>query len=142
MTRVLITADSKFPVNRDKIKAAIESVLKERYVASDVEVSVLVCGTRKSSELAKRYLSDDSPHNVLSFPQLEDVVQDGGRPFSRPGQGKGFVAQQDGVLILGDVVVCYPLAQEEANRDNVLVDTKIGEMVSHGMLHLLGVHHE
>ncbi len=116
MVTVLITADSRYPINRPKIKAAIESVLKERHVTSNVEVSVLVCGARKSQELAKKFLKDDKPHNVLSFP-LESFP------------------------VIGDIVICYPIVQEEANRDNVLVDTKINELISHGMLHLLGEHH-
>lgn len=142
MVNVLISSDSKYPVNRDKIKAAVESVLRDRHVSSDVEVSILICGARKSAELAKKYLDDDSPHNVLSFPLLEDFAGSLARPFSRPGMGRGFAARSDGVLTLGDIVICYPLAQDEANSDNVLVDTKIGELVSHGLLHLLGIHHD
>ena len=138
MVNVLISADSKFPISRPKIKAAVESVLRAKGVSSDVEVSVLICGRRKSRELAEKYLSDDQPHNVLSFPLEEDF----GKGFSPTGRSaKGFVEHQPGWLILGDIVVCYPLAQMEANRDNVLTDTKVGELVSHGMLHLLGEHH-
>lgn len=116
-SRVLISSDSRYPISRPKIKAAVEAVLKERRISSPVEVSILVCGTRKSQELAKKYLRDAQPHNVLSFP-LEAFP------------------------VLGDIAICYPMAQEEANRDNVLVDTKINELISHGMLHLLGEHHE
>jgi probable rRNA maturation factor len=117
MVNVLISADSRYPICRPKIKAAVESILKQKKVTSQVEVSVLVCGVRKSQQLAKKYLRDDRPHNVLSFP-LNDLA------------------------VLGDIAICYPLAQDEANRDNVLVDTKICELVTHGMLHLLGEHHE
>lgn len=116
MVKVLISTESRYPVDREKIKAAIVSVLKSRKINYAVEVSVLICGARKSRELAKQYLKDDKPHNVLSFP-MEDIH------------------------MLGDIAICYPLAQEEANRDNVLVDTKISELVSHGMLHLLGENH-
>lgn len=116
MVKVLISADSKYPVNRLKIKKAIEAVLREKGVTSDVEVSVLICGARKSAQLAKKYLQDEYPHNVLSFPT------------------ENFPA-------IGDIAVCYPVAQDEANKDNILVDTKISELVSHGMLHLLGEHH-
>ncbi len=139
MVNVLISADSKFPISRLKIKAAVESVLRQKNVTSDVEVSILVCGTRKSRDLARKYLADDVPHNVLSFPLAEEF----GKSFSPTGKTvRGFVEHQPGLLILGDILVCYPLAQEEANRDNVLVDTKIDELVAHGMLHLLGEHHE
>jgi len=139
MVSVLISADSKFPISRPKIKAAVESVLRQKKITSDVEVSILVCGGRKSQQLARKFLADDSPHNVLSFPLEESL----GKNFSPTGKiVKGFVEHQPGVLILGDIVVCYPLVQEEANRDNVLIDTKIDELVSHGMLHLLGEHHD
>lgn len=117
MVKVLISSESRYPVDREKIKAAIAAVLKSRKIKYAVEVSVLICGERKSRALAKKYLHDDKPHNVLSFP-MEDLH------------------------ILGDIVICYPIAQAEANKDNVLVDTKINELVSHGMLHLLGEHHE
>ncbi|MCL4398141.1 rRNA maturation RNase YbeY [Patescibacteria group bacterium] len=116
MAKVLILTDSRYPVSKPKIQAAVESVLKSRKINTNVEVSILVCGRRKSQELAHKYLHDDRPHNVLSFP-LESFP------------------------VLGDIVVCYPIAQEEANRDNVLVDTKVCELISHGMLHLLGEHH-
>jgi probable rRNA maturation factor len=116
MSTVLISADSRYPVSREKIRVAVEAVLKEKHVTGNVEVSVLICGRRKSQSLAKKFLKDNHPHNVLSFP-LENFP------------------------VLGDIVICYPIVQEEANRDNVLVDTKVNELVSHGMLHLLGEHH-
>lgn len=117
MVNVLVSADSKYPVSKPKIKRAVESVLREKGVTSDVEVSVLICGERKARQLAKQYLKDDKPHNVLSFPT------------------ETFPA-------IGDIVICYSVAQQEANQDNVLTDTKISELVSHGMLHLLGEHHD
>lgn len=139
MVRVLVAADSKYPVNRPKIRAAVEAIVKEKGMSSDVEVSVLICGARKGAELAKKYLQEDSPHNVLSFP-----LADEGSPkaFQTGKHAVDFVEKQGGVLILGDIVVCYPLAQAEANRDNVLVDTKISELVAHGVRHLLGEHHD
>lgn len=139
MVSVLISADSKFPINREKIKAAVESVLREKGITSDVEVSVLVCGTRKSKEIAKKFLSDDLPHNVLSFPLTDPASP---KAFPTGKNIPDFSPTFNDTLILGDIIICYPLAQEEANVDNVLVDTKISELVSHGMLHLLGEHHK
>lgn len=125
MNRILISADSRYPITRPKIKKAIESVLREQKVTSEVEISVLVCGTRKAADLARKYLNDPKPHNVLSFPFEEKVS-----------------AGADGLLMLGDIAVCYPIAQEEATRDNIMLDVKINELVTHGLLHLLGEHHE
>lgn len=139
MVNVLVSADSRFPVTRPKIKEAIEQVLSERHVTSDVEVSVLICGARKSQELAKKYLNDDAPHNVLSFPLADDSAE----LASPTGKSaKGFHEFHDGQIVLGDIVVCYPMAQVEANDDNMMVNDKIAELVQHGLLHLLGEHHE
>lgn len=135
----MISADSRFPISRPKIKQVVEKTLQERRISSDVEVSVLICGTRKSRELARKYLDDNQAHNVLSFSLTEE-----GSQFASPTgkSAKGFVEFQNGKLVLGDVVVCYPLAQIEANEDNVLVDQKICELVEHGIWHLLGEHHD
>lgn len=139
MINVLVSADSRFPVCRPKIRETVKKLLLQKRITSDVEVSVLICGARKSRELAKKYLNDDKPHNVLSFPladEGEELVFPTGRMV------KGFVEFQNGLLVLGDIVVCYSLAQEEANTDNVLVIEKICELVEHGLLHLLGEHHK
>lgn len=124
MHNILISADSRFPISRPKIKKALEQVLLEKKITSSVEISVVVCGTRKALDVAKKYLHDDKPHNVLSF-----VMQEG-----------DFVVSNNN-LVLGDIVVCYPIAQMEANRDDMMVDDKINELASHGLLHLLGEHH-
>lgn len=137
MVNVLISADSKFPVSRLKIRKAIVELLEAKRITLDIEVSILICGRRKSQELAKKYLKDDKPHNVLSFPLIEDT-----KNFVSP-TGKsviGFAEQE--TLTLGDIVICYPLAQIDANDDDMRVDDKINELVQHGLLHLLGEHHE
>lgn len=139
MVNVLVSADSRFPISRPHIKQAVEELLLAKRISSDVEVSVLVCGTRKSQELAKKFLNDDEPHNVLSFPLADEGVKLAS-PTGR--SAKGFVEYQNGLLVLGDIVVCYPLAQQEANADNMMVNDKINELVQHGLLHLLGEHHE
>lgn len=138
MVSVLISADSRYPVSRPKIKKRVEQVLESRKITSDSEVSILVCGTRKALELAKKFLDDDSPHNVLSFPLAEE---DGATVSPTAQSAKGFVEFHKGQIILGDIAVCYPLAQEEASRDNMMVDDKMMELVEHGLLHLLGEHH-
>ena len=105
--------------------------MEDKKIASKVEVSVLVCGTRKALELAKKYLKDNKSHNVLSFVMDES--------FTVPAIT---TRADDPVLVLGDIVICYPIAQAEANQDNMMLDDKINELASHGLLHLLGEHHE
>ncbi len=129
MVNVLITSDSRYPVNRKVIKRAVADVLiREGIENLNAEVSVLVCGFRKMNELSKKYLGDGREHEVLSFP-LE----------SGP---KVPVNNSDDLLRLGDVVISWPKVLELAAFENVYVDEKLAFLVSHGVEHLLGKHHE
>lgn len=133
MVRVLISSDSRYPVNRKVIRRAIAEVFRKENIENlDAEVSVLVCGSRKMKDLTSKYLGDDLDHEVLSFPQEEAKKS----KFASPGD-----SPQE-VLRLGDVVVCWPKVLELAARDDMMVDDKLAFLVSHGVEHLLGKHHE
>lgn len=133
MVKVLITSDSRYPVNRKVIKSAVNAVFKAENIENlDAEVSVLVCGSRKMKDLTSKYLGDDLDHEVLSFP-LEEAEKS-------KSAGNGDSSQE--VLRLGDVVVCWPKVLELAAKDDMYVDDKLAFLVSHGVGHLLGKHHE
>lgn len=123
---VQIYIESRYKVNRKKIKETVENVIRKREIASPVEVSVAIVGNRKMTMLNKKYRGLDKTTNVLSFSQTE---------------GEGIIVPSD-KLILGDIVISYPVMIEEAARENKLVDNKICFWVEHGLEHLLGEHHE
>ena len=125
-SRVLIYVESRYKVDRKKIKAAIEDVLIQQDIKSSTEVSVAVVGDRKMTGLNKKYREKEGTTNVLSFPLAE------GEQTHLPTD----------ILRLGDIVISYPQVIRDASRDEVLVDEKIDELVRHSMLHLLGVHHQ
>ena len=132
MVNVLIHTDSRYPVNRKIIrKACWETLVKNKAGGLFAEISVAVVGARKMKNLAQRYLKDDRKHEVLSF-SFEDVSQ----------SGRGFVNVPDDILRLGEVILCWPQVLAEASRDAVMVDDKVYELTSHGVEHLLGIHHE
>jgi rRNA maturation RNase YbeY len=129
MITVLFQTESHFPVESKKIKDAIIARLTEIGTRSS-EVSVSIIGDRRMQELNRTYRKKDSTTDVLSFPQ-----QDPSQPMAP------FVEVPDGVLRLGDILVSYPQAVEQATEENKLVDDKIIELVLHGLEHLLGHHH-
>lgn len=122
--------ESRYKVNRKRIVSAINNLLKQQEIAQDVEVSVAVVGDRKMRTLNKQYRNLDKTTNVLSF-----SMSDGGSTVLPP-------TERTDVLRLGDVIVSYPQVIVEASEEDVLVDDKIDELVTHGVLHLLGIHHE
>jgi len=123
---VLIYVESRYKVSRKKIKSAIYQVCEENGIKSKVEVSVAIVGDRKMKKLNKQYRDKDQTTNVLSFPLAE------GKSSQLPSE----------ITRLGDIVISYPEVIREAAKEEVLVDERVEELVRHGMLHLLGLHHE
>ena len=130
MIQIEIVADAKFPFDRTALRIHLTKVLVKYKLVDDVEIDVQVVGGRKMSELHKIYMELPGPTDVLSFP-LNDPEDD--RPF---------ISSPDGVLRLGDIVVCYSEAVKEALEKQCKVDTQIQDLAEHGLMHLLGFHHE
>ena len=130
MITINILADSKFPFEREELRERLTKVLAKYRLTDGVEISVLVVGKRKMSQLHVKYMELAGPTDVLSF------------PLNDPGEKTGFVASPDGVLRLGDIVVCYPVALEEALEKQIKLDEQIQFLAEHGLMHLLGFHHE
>lgn len=124
--KVLIYVESRYKINRKKIKSAIASVLQENNVQSQIEVSIAIVGDRKMTKLNKEYRNKEGTTNILSFPLSE------GEQTHLPSD----------VTRLGDIVISYPMVIKEAAQYEMLVDERVDELVRHGMLHLLGLHHE
>ena len=118
MIRVKITTDTRYPVNRKVIRqATIDTFKRENLESIDAEISVAVVGKRKMKALSSKYLSEGQVHEVLAF-ALEETGLEADR---------GFINPPGEALQLGDVV---------------LVDDEVYFLTSHGLLHLLGKHHE
>jgi probable rRNA maturation factor len=123
---VLIYVESRYKVNRKRIKAAIGSVLEENSIKSPIEVSIAIVGDRKMTKLNKQYRDKTGTTNVLSFPLAE---------------GESTHLPTD-ITRVGDIVISYPVVIKESAAQELLVDDRVDELVQHGMLHLLGLHHE
>ena len=117
-----IKADGRYKFDRAGVRKAVREVLRENRLRGKVNLSVAVVGDRKMSELRKKHLDEDGTTDVLSFAQDEASEEDG--------------------LMLGDVVVSYPRAKRQALEYYKTLDEEINFLVCHGVLHLLGIHHE
>lgn len=131
MIKISISADSKYPVDRRRIRAVVNDLLKTRGIDSDYEIGVSVVGDRKMRELNEKYLGTEGTTDVLSFSQLESNTDD--EEVREPSNDLSY---------LGDVVVSWPQAVQQALERNITVDDEIDFLVQHGLLHLLGIHHD
>ena len=123
--KILTFVESRYKVNRKKIKQAIHEVLDEHKITSSCEVSLAFVGDRKMRSLNKKFRNLDKTTNILSFPLQE------GEQTVLPAN----------VLRLGDIVISYPQLIKEASEEDMMVDERVDMLVRHGLLHLLGEHH-
>lgn len=130
MINILIKSESRYPISRQSIKETVERVLTERRAKGKIEISINIAGDRLMRSINKKYRELDESTDVLSF------------PFAEMKKDSFFVDPPDGILRLGEIIISYPKAVEEAGEEEKMVDQKVAELVEHGLLHLLGYHHE
>jgi len=124
--QVGIFVESRYKVNRKRIKSVITSLLKKHEIRGSVEASVAIIGNRKMRELSKKYKGEDKTRDVLSFSLTE---------------GETTYLPQD-VLRLGDIVLSYPEIIKQAAEEEMFVDDKIDALLEHGLNNLLGINQE
>lgn len=128
MIKVNVSKQTNYPISSPRLKKRLQDFFTKQGIVSDAEVSLALVGEEKMLDMGKRYLKDKTLHNVFSF--TPDEVK------------KTFVYPPDGTIHLGEIVVCYPVAFQEARTENKLIEEKVFELFEHGALHLLGIHHE
>jgi probable rRNA maturation factor len=87
-----------------------------------IYISVTLTDDEEVRTLNKKHLNRDYPTDVLSFNIGEKMEADG--------------------FYLGDVVVNQDQAKRQAKKVEKGFEKEISELTAHGILHLLGVHHE
>lgn len=132
MNDIRIEVDSRYRVNRKALRIALDEFLKNQGITSNCELSVAIVGDRKMRELNRTHRGLDKTSNVLSFSQTE----------RRKDEATPFVASPDHVIRLGDIIISYPEAVKYAVENELMVVDSLRDLAQHGLLHLLGVHHE
>lgn len=128
MIQVNLFVQSRYPVNRALIRERALAVLTENKV-EHIQVDISIVGTRKIKLLNESQLQHEGTTDVLSFPQHErHQYNDFPMPEGIPPH-------------LGDVVISFPAAVENARKFGKKVDDQICFFVEHGLMHLLGYHH-
>lgn len=128
MVNVIISADTRYSVNRSAIKNSLTKILSLHKVTSNIEIEILIAGDRKMRELNKKYRQIDETTDVLSF-----SLQETGKI--------GFITSPDNILRLGSIIISYPQAVLNASEKLTSIEEEINFLAEHGCNHLLGIHH-
>lgn len=133
MIDITVYKQSDYPVSSTEIKKVVKKTLEEQGIVSDCVVEIAIVSEAKMSQLNKEYYKDEKYlHPVFTFTENEDIQTPSG-PFVFPPDGK---------MHLGEIVISYPQALEEARTKGKLINEVIAELAQHGALHLVGVHHD
>lgn len=87
----------------------------------EFELTIRLVNITESQQLNKQYRQKDKPTNVLSFPfEVPEGIE---------------------LNLLGDLVICSSVVENEAKTQNKALFDHWAHMVIHGCLHLLGYDH-
>jgi probable rRNA maturation factor len=113
------------------VKKIVRQVLKAEGVAPPYEVSLVFTDSETVKQLNRDYRGVDKPTDVLAFYMLP-----------QKGADDSFALPPDGVTRLGEVIISYPQAVEQAREQGHSPERELALLVIHGILHLLGYDHE
>jgi probable rRNA maturation factor len=118
-------------VNGGWVKKIVRQVLKAEEVAPPYEVSLVFTDSETVRQLNRDYRGVDEPTDVLAFYMLP-----------QKGADSSFALPPDGVTRLGEVIISYPQAAEQAKEQGHSPERELALLVIHGILHLLGYDHK
>ena len=115
-------------ISNELIKDAILAAYVEsnRTYDFNVSVNIRIVGREEGTEINKKFKKKNAPTNVLAF--VGDPEKENKLGIEAP--------------TLGDIVVCYPVVQEESDDLNKSVKDHFVHMIVHGFLHLMGYDHQ
>lgn len=122
MISIIIADAFESLVNTDLLETAAQAVLDIEKADHSSEVSIAIDGDAEIQALNQQFLGIDAPTDVLSFPS-DETNPETGAPY------------------LGDIMISYPRAKQQAENAGETVEDELQILVVHGMLHLLGYDH-
>lgn len=124
------------------IDQVIEAVLEHRGCPYEAQVSLTIVGNEEIQALNKEYRDIDKATDVLSFPLIDfDSPADFKKIEAQEGALGFYFDPDSGELVLGDIVLCYDKAEDQAQAYGHSFERELGFLIVHSMLHLLGYDH-
>jgi len=106
-----------------KANAEVKKILEKG--SEKIEASLYLCDNKEIQELNSKYRNIDRPTDVLSF-----LMADDNEMLNVP------------VLHLGEVIISVEKLVEQAKENNYSNLEELVFLITHGVLHLLGMHHD
>jgi probable rRNA maturation factor len=122
MINIEITDVFVTKIKAPSIERTAKITLEHLSVPEDSSLTILITSDKKIQELNYQFRKVDAPTDVLAFPA-------------------GHIDPESGVTYLGDVIISYQRAAQQAKQRDHDVKDEIQLLVIHGVMHLLGYDH-
>jgi probable rRNA maturation factor len=128
-----VANESGVEVDQAALVALAGHVLGQMGINPLAELSILVVDEAAMSALHEQWMGEAGPTDVLAFPMDE----------LRPNMGGGSRGEEAAAdpALLGDVVLCPPVAAKQAAEAGHSAQDELELLCTHGILHLLGYDH-
>lgn len=123
--QVEVQSQGDYALNETRLRQAAAVVLAQQGADPESSLSVVFTPDDFVADLNRQYRGIDAPTDVLSFTADQPPVQEEGEP-----------------PYLGDLIIAYPYAAAQAEREGHVLNDSLALLVVHGTLHLLGYDHD
>jgi rRNA maturation RNase YbeY len=119
------------PVDDAFLRAVVDSAIVQSrrsfpVSAGRVSVTVVLTDDAEVRAMNRDHRDRDATTDILSFPTFD---------------GSDFEANAEGTVFLGDLVLSVPFIIRSAEEDGVSFERELAYILSHGVLHVLGLDH-
>ncbi len=139
-----VANESGAPADEAGLVRVARHVLDQMGVSALAELSLLIVDEEEMARLHQKWMGEPGPTDVLAFP-MDELDLRGSRGVSH-GQLRGSGHEEDdadvGPTVLGDVVLCPPVAARQAAQAGHSEQDELDLLCTHGVLHLLGYDHD
>ena len=121
---VFLADEQDLDVDTDDLLALARHVVERQRIPGDMQLALLLVDRDTIAAMNAEHLGKPGPTDVLAF------------PIDEPGE-----SPPDAPAVLGDVVLCPAVADEQAPRFGRDRQAELRLLTVHGILHLLGMDH-
>ena len=131
------------PIDLHRWRSLALATLAEEGVRGGCELTVYFVDESTIANLNAEHMGKTGPTDVLAFPlDGVEVMESQGPGAITRGPARPHHDHDDMPVLLGDVLVCPSVAQQQAPTHAGNVDDEIALLVVHGTLHVLGYDHD
>ena len=132
-----INNESGIEVDTGALRELAQYAIGQMEVHPLADLSMLLVDEAHMTNLHEKWMEEPGPTDVLSFP-MDEL-----RPHSiaGPNRTRGRDEDESEPVLLGDVVLCPPVAATQAKQHGHSTQAELELLTVHGVLHLLGYDH-